>query len=121
MLAAGSCSHRFPSGHCARGTRRAMPPRPIQWVNTPVLLEAIERYERGQLPRPMQLWLEQVLELPTPAQDPQAGHGGAVAVVDVHHREPGGAAGEHAVQGGLAAGADAVAHRHWHADHRLGQ
>ncbi|MFM7549267.1 MAG: hypothetical protein ACKO8I_10455 [Cyanobacteriota bacterium] len=44
-----------------------MPQRPIQWVNTPVLLEAIERYERGQLTRPMQLWIEQLLELDAPA------------------------------------------------------
>ena len=47
-----------------------MPQRPIQWVNTPVLQEAIERYERGLLPRPMQLWIEQVLELPAPATTP---------------------------------------------------
>lgn len=47
-----------------------MPQRPTQWVNTPVLLEAIERYERGVLPRPMQLWIEQLLELEVPAAAP---------------------------------------------------
>ena len=35
----------------------------IQWVNTPVLTEAIFRYERGLLPNSMKLWLEQVLEI----------------------------------------------------------
>lgn len=47
-----------------------MPQRPIQWVNTPVLLEAIERYEQGLLPRSMRLWIEQVLELEAPAKGP---------------------------------------------------
>ena len=35
----------------------------IQWVNTPVLSEAIFRYEKGQLSNSMKLWLEQVLEI----------------------------------------------------------
>ena len=35
----------------------------IQWVNTPVLMEAILRYEKGQLTKPMKLWLEKLLEL----------------------------------------------------------
>ena len=35
----------------------------IQWVNTPVLTEAILRYEKGLLPNSMKLWLEQVLEI----------------------------------------------------------
>jgi len=38
-------------------------PRPLHWVNTPVLLTAIERYEQGLLPRSMQLWVRSVLEL----------------------------------------------------------
>lgn len=45
-----------------------MASRPISWVNTPVLVEAIERYERGLLTRPMQLWLQQLLELERPSE-----------------------------------------------------
>tara|TARA_Y100001968_G_scaffold221695_1_gene204512 strand:+ start:104 stop:271 length:168 start_codon:yes stop_codon:yes gene_type:complete len=37
--------------------------RSIQWVNTPVLMEALLRYDQGQLPKPMKLWLEKLLEL----------------------------------------------------------
>jgi hypothetical protein len=43
-----------------------MPSRSLQWVNTPVLLEALSRYEQGRLPRSMQLWLQAVLELERP-------------------------------------------------------
>ena len=35
----------------------------IQWINTPVITEAIFRYEKGLLTKPMKLWLEQVLEI----------------------------------------------------------
>ena len=35
----------------------------IQWINTPVITEAIFRYEKGLLPNSMKLWLEQVLEI----------------------------------------------------------
>ena len=35
----------------------------IQWINTPVLSEAIFRYEKGLLSNSMKLWLEQVLEI----------------------------------------------------------
>ncbi len=35
----------------------------IPWVNTPVIMEAIFRYERGLLSNSMKLWLEQVLEI----------------------------------------------------------
>ena len=35
----------------------------IQWINTPVLSEAIFRYEKGLLPNSMKLWLEEVLEI----------------------------------------------------------
>ena len=35
----------------------------IQWINTPVLTEAILRYEQGLLPNSMKLWLEEVLEI----------------------------------------------------------
>ena len=35
----------------------------IHWINTPVLNEAIFRYEKGLLHKSMKLWLEQVLEI----------------------------------------------------------
>ena len=35
----------------------------IQWINTPVISEAIFRYEKGLLPNSMKLWLEQVLDI----------------------------------------------------------
>ena len=40
--------------------------RSMQWVNTPVLMEALDRYEQGRLPRSMRLWVEAVLELERP-------------------------------------------------------
>jgi len=50
-------------------------PRSPQWVNSPVLLEALERYEQRRLLRLMQLWLEAVLELKTSAEGPLRPHG----------------------------------------------
>lgn len=44
--------------------------RPFHWVNTPVLLQAIERYEQGRLSRSMQLWIEALLDLEVPASGP---------------------------------------------------
>jgi hypothetical protein len=44
--------------------------RALHWVNTPVLLQAIERYEEGRLPRSMQLWIEALLDLETPVSGP---------------------------------------------------
>ena len=35
----------------------------IQWINSPVITEALFRYEKGLLPNSMKLWLEQVLEI----------------------------------------------------------
>lgn len=51
-----------------------MASRPISWVNTPVLVEAIDRYERGLLPRSMQLWLQQLLEIEQPLNKPLRPH-----------------------------------------------
>ena len=42
--------------------------RSLQWVNTPVLLQALERYEQGRLPRSMQLWIQQLLEIESEAE-----------------------------------------------------
>ncbi len=52
-----------------------MATRPLSWVNTPVLLQAIDRYERGELPRSMQLWLQQLLEIEQPVKAPLRPHG----------------------------------------------
>ena len=41
-------------------TRRG---RTIHWVNTPVLMEAILRYEENRLSKPMKLWIEKLLEI----------------------------------------------------------
>ena len=51
-----------------------MAPRSLQWVNSPVLLEALERYEQRRLPRSMQLWVEAMLELKAPAHEALRGH-----------------------------------------------
>tara|TARA_B100000700_G_scaffold291699_1_gene350949 strand:- start:52 stop:219 length:168 start_codon:yes stop_codon:yes gene_type:complete len=37
--------------------------RTIQWVNTPVLMEAILRYQENRLPKSMKLWIEKLLEI----------------------------------------------------------
>jgi hypothetical protein len=47
-----------------------MVPHRISWINTPVLIEAIERYEQGRLPRSLTLWLQTVLELDDPPSGP---------------------------------------------------
>ena len=50
--------------------------RSPHWVNTPVLVEAIERYEQDLLPRPMRLWVRSVLELEQePGSAPLRPHG----------------------------------------------
>ena len=39
--------------------------RQINWVNTPVLNEALIRYEEKRLPKQLRLWIEKLLELNT--------------------------------------------------------
>ena len=51
-----------------------MAPRSPHWVNSPVLLEALERYEQRRLPRSMQIWVEAMLELKAPARESLRGH-----------------------------------------------
>ncbi len=51
-----------------------MAPRSPQWVNTSVLLEALDRYEQGRLPHPMRRWVEAVLELERPVRGPLRPH-----------------------------------------------
>ncbi len=50
--------------------RAPMTSHRISWINTPVLIEAIERYEQGRLPRSLTLWLQTVLEIEAPLQVP---------------------------------------------------
>lgn len=47
-----------------------MAPRSLQWVNTPVLLEAIQRYEQGRLHPSMRRWLEALLDLDQQLRQP---------------------------------------------------
>ncbi len=51
----------------------------IHWVNSPVLFEAIMRYEQGLLPGAMKLWVEQLLELKL--------HDNAKLLKDTNHLE----------------------------------
>jgi len=39
--------------------------RPVAptWVNSPVLMEALQRYEQGRLPQHLRCWVRGVLEL----------------------------------------------------------
>lgn len=46
--------------------------RSLQWINSPVLMEALMRYQEGRLPRSMRLWVEELLELnPSAAEESQ--------------------------------------------------
>ena len=62
-------------GDTAASCSVAVTARRIQWVNTPVLIEAMERHRQGLLPRPMQLWLTQLLDLPAGSAPPELPHG----------------------------------------------
>ena len=37
--------------------------RSPQWVNSTVLVEALQRYEQNLLPRSMRLWVESMLDI----------------------------------------------------------
>ena len=37
--------------------------RTIQWVNTPAIIEAMDRYKDNRLPKSMKLWLEGLLDI----------------------------------------------------------
>ena len=47
-----------------------MTARSPSWVNTPVLLAALARYEQGLMPRSLQLWVQQLLDLEQPVKGP---------------------------------------------------
>ena len=40
-----------------------MKKKELQWVNTPVLMEAMVRRKKGIMSRQMSLWIEDLLEL----------------------------------------------------------
>ncbi len=42
-----------------------MTQKSINWINTPVITEAMFRYKKGLMPRSMKLWIEKVLEIDT--------------------------------------------------------
>ncbi len=64
--------------------------RAVQWVNTPVLMEALVRYEQGLLPKSMRLWVEEILELnpkensPSCLKNSQCPHGRSISIIDIH-------------------------------------
>ena len=64
---AGDAPRRDTAASCSS----AVTTRRIQWVNTTVLIEAMERHRQGLLPRSMQLWLQQLLELPPGSPPPE--------------------------------------------------
>ncbi len=37
--------------------------RKINWINSPVLMEAMIRYEEHRLSKPLELWIEKLLEI----------------------------------------------------------
>jgi len=63
-----------PSTESATPASIALPRRasrtPISWINTPVLIAAIERYEQGRLSHSMVLWLRSLLEIEAPVSVP---------------------------------------------------
>ena len=63
-LTLGRGDHPYAYAHCAGEVPVPMASqRSPHWVNSQVLLEAIERYEQGRLARPLQLWLQGLLEI----------------------------------------------------------
>jgi len=71
-----AAARNAPDDACSAASLAASPaaasgrPHPIHWVNTPVLAEALERFEQGRLPRSLALWLAALLELETGASGP---------------------------------------------------
>lgn len=48
---------------------------PIAWVNTPVIVEAIQRHEQGRLPRSLALWLQSLMEIEAAPSGPRSPQG----------------------------------------------
>ena len=67
MFGAMACRPQAKSRHCGhRAADRAVAPT---WVNSPVLMEALERYQQGRLPQQMRHWIRALLELPDDASE----------------------------------------------------
>ena len=62
-----ACRLQAESRHCDhRAAVLAVAPT---WVNSPVLMEALMRYEQGRLPQQMRHWIQGLLELPDDSRD----------------------------------------------------
>lgn len=48
---------------------------PMAWVNTPVIVEAIQRHEQGRLPRSLVLWLQSLMEIEETPSGPRSPQG----------------------------------------------
>jgi len=67
----GALAGEAPRRDTAASCSSTVAARQIQWVNTAVVIEAMERHRQGLLPRSMQLWLQQLLELPAGSPPPE--------------------------------------------------
>ena len=65
------------------------------WVNSPVLMEALDRYQQGRLPQQMRHWIRAVLELPADApeqgaellvQRPKSSHNSSTTTMVITHQ-----------------------------------
>ena len=65
------------------------------WVNSPVLMEALERYQQGRLPQQMRHWIRALLELPDDApelavellvQPPKSSHNSSTTAMVITHQ-----------------------------------
>ena len=65
------------------------------WVNSPVLMEALERYQQGRLPQQMRHWIRALLELPDDSHDiaaellvqrPKSSHSNSTTAMVITHQ-----------------------------------
>lgn len=65
------------------------------WVNSPVLMEALERYQQGRLPQQMRHWIRGLLELPDNGVDaaaellvqrPKSSHNSSTTAMVITHQ-----------------------------------
>ena len=93
MFAAMACRLQAESRRCGhRAAVRAVAPT---WVNSPVLMEALERYQQGRLPQQMRHWIRALLELPENApelaeellvQRPNSSHNSSTTAMVITHQ-----------------------------------
>ena len=93
MFAAMACRLQDESRHC--GHRAAVGAVAPTWVNSPVLMEALERYQQGRLPQQMRHWISALLELPADApeqgaellvQRPKSSHNSSTTAMVITHQ-----------------------------------